>query len=527
MIPKQFNILNSWPFLLGLVLGLYFITLNVTGINLTYFPGDLGDGRFNIYILEHAHQYFGGNLESFWSAPFMYPEKEIITFSDNLLGTAPLYSLFRIFGADIFTAFQLWFIAITILNYSSCYLFLNWLLKNRYAAVLGAFVFAFSIALQSQMTHAQTFPRFFIPIAIWMTLLFFQNLKSTYFFLALFFTVLQFYSGMYLGFMLIIPLFFLSIILILKYRKELFREIKKIRWVLSILFALIVNALLLAKLMTPYYYRSLQVGENQFENIIESIPQFKSFIFCQPGSPIWDFLTGIGSEMNASWDHHIFAGGIALTSLIAFSVIIVFRKKLKLNSILPSNVKWLALVALLTFVFTVRINEFTLYRLFYNFPGFGSMRSITRIINIELLFFGLAVSFVSFLIFQKFLKYKTPIFIVLLALLTFDNYFMEGKSYRTGKKVAQNRLESLQSKMENIPKDAIVSYETSNRYYPVHWYQLDAMLATQSLGLKSVNGYSGNSPVGYQLFWAEMNEEARIKWFESMNFNPKKVYVIH
>jgi len=105
MNQKRLNILQSWPYLLGLILGLYFIVLNVTGINFEYFPGDLGDGRFNIYILEHAHQYFSGNLDSFWNAPFMYPEKEIITFSDNLLGTAPIYSIFRVFGADIFTAF--------------------------------------------------------------------------------------------------------------------------------------------------------------------------------------------------------------------------------------------------------------------------------------------------------------------------------------------------------------------------------------------------------------------------------------
>lgn len=45
VIVKYFN--NSWPFLLGLLLGLYFITLNVVGHKLQYFPGDLGDGRFN------------------------------------------------------------------------------------------------------------------------------------------------------------------------------------------------------------------------------------------------------------------------------------------------------------------------------------------------------------------------------------------------------------------------------------------------------------------------------------------------
>lgn len=527
MNQKRLNILQSLPYLLGLILGLYFIVLNVTGIDFTYFPGDLGDGRFNVYILEHAHQYFSGNLESFWSAPFMYPEKEIITFSDNLLGAAPIYSVFRVFGADIFTAFQFWFLVMAILNYSSCYLFLNWLLKNKYAAVLGAFVFAFSIALQSQMAHAQTYPRFFIPLAIWMALLFMNELKIKHFFLALFFTVMQFYCGVYLGFMLTIPLIFLFLIIIIKKRKELFLQIKQWKWLLKIVGVIAVNTWLLTLLMMPYYNRSLQTGENLFEYVFHTIPLFKSFFFAQPGSPIWGFLRGVGVELQASWDHHLFTGGISVLSLIAFFVLIVFRKKLKLQVLISNNVLIVALTAFLTFLFVVRVYDFTLYKLFFSLPGFSSMRSITRIINIDVLFFGLAVAVIALLILNRFMKYKTLIFLIMIALLTFDNYFTEGSSYRFEKKIAQQRLNSLKDKMKDIPTGGIVSYEPVERDYAVYCYQIDAMLAAQSLGLKTVNGYSGNSPGAYQPFWHEMNEAARISWFESLNFRPEKVYVIH
>ncbi len=527
MNQKRLNILQNWPFLLGLVLGLYFITLNVTGTDFAYFPGDLGDGRFNVYILEHAHHYFSGNLNSFWDAPFMYPEKEIITFSDNLLGTAPIYSLFRICGADIFTAFQFWFVVMAVLNYSSSFLFLNWLLKNKYAAVLGAFVFAFSMGLQSQMSHAQTFPRFFIPLAIWMALLFMNELKAKHFFLALFYTVMQFYSGIYLGFMLTIPMIFLFIIIILKNRKELFQRIKQWKWLLKILIALTLNGLFLIVLMTPYYNRSLQTGENIFEHVLHTVPLFKSYFFAQPGSPIWGFLRGIGVELQASWDHHLFTGGISLLSLILFFILVAFRKKMNLQSLISKNILAMSLTALLTFLFVVRINEFTLYRLFFGLPGFGSMRSITRIINIEVLFFGIAVAVVALLVLNRFVKYKIPAFLMMLALLTFDNYFIVGSSYRFEKKTAQKRLNALKYKMKDIPSGGIVSYEPVERNDMVYCYQIDAMLAAQSLGLKTVNGYSGNSPGAYQPFWHEMNEQARISWFESLNFKPKKVYVIH
>src|SRR5690606_18260363 len=138
MNQKLLNSVKIWPFLLGLILGVYFIVLNITGTNFAYFPGYLGYARFNMYILEHAHKFLSGSIDSFWSAPFMYPEKEVITYSDNLLGSAPIYSFFRILGYDLITSFQFWLITVITLNYSTCYLFLNWLFKNRYEAVLGA-----------------------------------------------------------------------------------------------------------------------------------------------------------------------------------------------------------------------------------------------------------------------------------------------------------------------------------------------------------------------------------------------------
>lgn len=522
------NITKQWPYLLGMIVGLYFIVLNVTGLDFAYFPGDLGDGRFNMYILEHAHQYFSGNIDSYWDAPFMYPEKEVITYSDNLLGTAPIYSFFRLLGANVISAFQYWFVLIAIFNYSSCYLLLNWLFKNRYAAVLGAFVFAFSIALQSQMTHAQTFPRLFIPLAIWMGLLFMQQLKPIYFFLTLLFVSLQFYSGIYLGFLLVIPLIFLFLTIIIKKRKELLIKLKNIKWSLIILISIILNAFFLSILMTPYYERSLMMGENDFSFVVETIPHFKSFIFTQPGTFTWNFLTLIGTDIKASWDHHLFPGGIALLSFILLIIILIFNKKLKVNiDSISTNFKIIAITGILTVFFVIQIDKNSLYWLLYHLPGFGSMRSITRIINIDLLFFGLAVSFITYLIIRKYTKFTIPIFLLLLTLLTVDNYLIEGASYRTEKAWAQQRIDKLTNKMKDIPKGSIVSYETSSDEEPKYWYQLDAMLAAQSLGLKTVNAYTATSPGGYHSFWDNLSEEARIHWFESNNFKPKKVYVIH
>lgn len=526
MNQKFSNITQSWPFLLGLILGVYFIVLNIIGPDFAYFPGDLGDARFNMYILEHAHKFFTGNIENYWSAPFMYPEKEVITYSDNLLGSAPIYSFFRILGYDLITSFQFWVITVIALNYSTCYLFLKWLFKNRYAAVLGAFVFAFSMSLQSQMPHAQTFPRFFIPLSIWMLLLFAENFKPKYFLLSLLYLVLQFYCGIYLGFMLSIPFFILLAFIIIKERKEFFKHLKNKKWLITISSISIVNLTLLGVLMIPYIRRSFNTGSNYYNSIAHSIPTFKSFLFTHPDSLLWSSLSEMGKNYTAYYDHLLFPGIISLLSLIILFYILFFKRKI-LVEVLPKHFPLLIISAFATFVIFIRIDNYSLYAFLKLVPGFGAMRSITRIINIELLFFGIAVAFCFILLFKNIKKWQPVLFLFAICLLLVDNYHVESNSNKELKSYSMKRTTELKKKLSKVPVNSIFSYEPSSDYIKPYAYQVDAMLASQELNLKTVNAYTGNSPLTYCDFWFKLDSKSREKWFKSMNFKPEKVYVIH
>src|SRR6185295_11716620 len=86
--------------LIFLLAGLYFVPIKIFGPGFSKIPGDLGDARFNNYILEHGHKYLTGKVDRYWDAPFMYPYKNVIALSDNLLGTVPVYSAFRMMGSD-------------------------------------------------------------------------------------------------------------------------------------------------------------------------------------------------------------------------------------------------------------------------------------------------------------------------------------------------------------------------------------------------------------------------------------------
>lgn len=521
-------LLSFWPFLLGLSIVILFFALPIVGYHLSHFPGDLGDGRFNNYMLEHAHLFFIG-IESFWNAPFMYPEPNIITYSDNLVGSAPFYAVFRVFGADRETAFQLWVIMMFSLNYICSYFYLSWQFKSKYTAVIGALVFACSMAIQSQMTHAQTFPRFPIPLAFWMTMLFMKELKPIYLFGAIFMVVYQFYCAIYLGFFLVVPVCFLILFSLYNKRELLSSLIKKINWVGLSIGAIIANIFFLLPLMLPYYQRSKVAGLNSYEQIIETLPTIRSFFYSQSGSLLWSSLTEVGSDYPAFWDHQIFAGGMATISIFIFTIImmmnIIKKGESKIADINSSHLI-LFLGMIITFLFFIRYQGFSFYQILYKAPGFGSLRSLTRIINLELIFFAIATTFVFKIVFDKYKKATIPLFLCFTLIFIADNYFKEGASYRTEKGLAQERINLLINKMKNIPKGSIVSYEPQFEGNSVA-YQIDAMLAGQSLGLKMINGYSATSPIGYDTYWREISESAREKWLKQNGLATKDIYIIH
>src|SRR5690554_544466 len=115
--------------------------LNFLGFNLDYIFGDLVDGRLNNYFLEHGFRFVIGHYHSFWSPSFYFPVENVLVYSDNHIGTLPLYSFYRLLGLDIETAYQAWIISIFILNGLSAYLVLRLSNFNILGSLIGAMIF--------------------------------------------------------------------------------------------------------------------------------------------------------------------------------------------------------------------------------------------------------------------------------------------------------------------------------------------------------------------------------------------------
>ena len=182
--------------------------------------------------------------------------------------------------------------------------------------------------------------------------------------------------------------------------------------------------------------------------------------------------------------------------------------------------------SILTFLFYTRYKGYSLYYLLFNLPGFNSLRSQTRIINVELILFGFAVAFISVLLFKYYKKYTVALFFVLISLITIDNYFKPTSIYRMDKASSQQRVELVTDQMTNIPERSIVSYQFKGTIDIEAYHQIDGMLAAQSMNLKAINGYSADIPEGFYHYFVDPSEESIKIWFDKKQFTADTVYVV-
>jgi hypothetical protein len=131
--------------------------------------GGLGDSRLVNFTLEHSYRWLAGMplAQNLWSPPIFYPVRDVATYTDLLLGFAPLYWPWRLLGASPLTAYQLWMLGCWTLNFWVAYLlFRRGLRLGPLGAAAGSYLFAFGSPRLANLIHQQLAPQFFLLLAL-------------------------------------------------------------------------------------------------------------------------------------------------------------------------------------------------------------------------------------------------------------------------------------------------------------------------------------------------------------------------
>jgi len=505
-----------------LVYGIYSVPIALFETNLRMIPGDYGDARFNNYILEHGYKYLTGQVSSFWDAPMMYPFKNTIAFSDNLLGTLPIYAAFRAFHFDRETSFQLWIIALFTLNYVCSFWVLKKWFKNIPLAITGAYIFAFGIFIIGQMDHVQVFPRFISPLVFYWFWNFLTKGKTRYFLFTLLGIVFQFYCAVYLGFILVFCLLFLSIAYILVHGfKGFIAPIKQGNNYKKLALISAGAILVFLPLIVPYIQISHVTGMRKFDELISTIPKPQSYFFTHIGATTWKGILSEHSKyaFNDWWFHFMFVGAIPWIGI--FTALFILIIKPIYSDLNP--LKTFIITLFLCVLFTTNFNGFTLYKLIHSIPGFSSMRSIDRFINIQSFLFILVFVAAGNELAKKnksigFLFYLLPF------LSMYENKMEKWELKRFDKMQAQNDIQSVKNTLKlNYDKraEAVAFMVTNNDLSKPSYHDklikdhLTIILAAQELNINLVNAYTGHYPDHYMNFFDHMSEPTIMEWLNA------------
>ena len=465
-------------------------------------PGDLGDPRFNSYVLEHLYQWMTGVAPKLWSPAFFYPFENTLAFSDNHFGTGWIYALIRVMGFDREYAYAGWFAVAVILNFWATYYALKKLNFSVLAAAAGAFTFAFGLAVLHKEAHAQLTYRFAIPLAFYAFYQFLLSGRTVYLAQAAAWGAVQFYLSIYLGVFLAYLLITTAVVYWSINTKRTQSQFKEM-WSRGLTRSGVMSwgviclcAFLVAVLLYQYQIISLQYGfRRSAEEIMTMIPRPSSYLVADR-SVLSSWVGSWVSDIPMRHEHQMFFGLGA--SLIALAGAVMAWRYEKNGSLVKVSAITLFALALLTTMF----GSYSFYSLVLKVPGLSSVRAVSRVVLVMMLPLAILVAAAFESMQQKWQTTATPrilgkTLLDILAVLVLTLETVMYKPYNSSIASWRERKAEVEALLPaNISQEAIL-YLTQKKDEHFAFTEIDAMVVAQDRLLRTINGYSGNAPRGY------------------------------
>jgi hypothetical protein len=466
---------------------------------------DPGDAVFINYVLEHYVQLATrpGYVGSLWSPPFFHPAKEVLAYSENVMGVAPIYAALRAAGPPML-AYQWLLLVLLALTAACMLLLLRRLGVSPALAALGAFCFAFGMWRVAQIGHPQLLAACWSPLALLAVHRLFAAPTRAAFTDLLLLLYLQILSGIYLGWFLLLG-FALFIPLYVWLDRAARPRLAAFCRGHALFLAAAALGWLVATYLTlrPYLAAGGLLGYRSWDVVRVFLPRLQSWLAVPEGSVYSRFLRPFPPGTPAVWEHYLFPGFVVLALGIASAAYLARRREdgepeadgAGRPFLLACWGTALAL-GLLSFYLPVGGHAVSLWRIVYRVvPGAGAIRAVGRISTVVYLF-GLVAACAGADAALRRLRLR-PLGQASLAGLILvagmaeqrvsDPPAFEKRSFR----VQVERLRAA------IPPGCPSFYAPLRPGQPFFVSQLAAMWAGLEANVPTVNGYSGNSPPGY------------------------------
>ena len=499
----------------------------IIAIELVYFKDALhGDklfgqsfdsGLVNL-ILEHWYDVICGkgsvlDMRMFW------PQSGTLGYSEALLGPGIIYCIFRILGFDFFASFNPSFIVLHFLGSLFMYLSLRKLGCTRIISLIGLGITFWSCSFSQLSWHVQFFSLAYVPMLIYVFLLFRENRGRTFgkrclYYLA--FTVLTgitYFSSFYVAYVLTLyGLLMLAVLLIYVAVKD--KGISRLTANIKanakeILLFLFLQLLWIIPFLIVYLpvYNSFGGYDDEFAMALA--PTAADFFRTRSYAPLENtvnqfLMLDLPSEITDYEMHMILEksyGWPILATLIFFASLVFglvsLKKEKKTGSILSVLASIVMIFILLLFC---RYGKFCPWLLVSRIiPGAGAIRALGRPLAIFIVPMSLIVCcFLTQL--YSLVKEKKHYYTLSLGIL-FSMLCFSAQCARFIDRDGEYQRTVMQS-VSQPPDDCKVMFICSanpDAFYDYGTQMLGCLIADH-FKLDTVNGYSGNFPNEWYLF---------------------------
>jgi hypothetical protein len=458
---------------------------------------DPGDTVLNHYLLEHSWRWLSDSNypASFWSPRFFYPTPDALTYSESMIGAAPIYWAFRVACPEE-TAWQWWMLLVSGMNFWAMLIVLRWFGVNPLLAALGGVLFAFGLPRQDQIGHQQLLPHFFAPFAVWFfwRLVNEPNRRAWALFLAL--TAAQLLASIHLGWFLLLGLA-VWLVFLTAFDPALLKRLGAFAMRRPVFIAVTLGVWLggLWLFFRHYYLGNADVRRDYFECLF-FMPRLSTWLAC-PQHSVWGLYLAVDEPAHLP-ERHLGMGLAFLTLLMGglFAALLGRRSEggRTRAALGPSAV--LACLALV--VLTAKFGEgSSLWRGVYdNVPGAKSIRVVGRVC-FSVMLIGLIGSLVALndLLETRVAspRLRLGISFVVLLLAAGEQVRLEADSFE--RRVFYPHANELALAFAGADV-VFVQFEPPGNVNDLG-ANLFAMWAGLHAGVPTVNGYSGRLPAAY------------------------------
>ena len=488
--------------------------------------GNMGDSRLESLFMEHWYKVFHGQ-EAIRDLSIFYPVKNTLGYADALFLLSLPYSFLRAMGYQWMTAYQLTLIGTHFLGG----LFLTWFLRKGLklpfgACVIGLIIGNFSnsyslLIIQTQFVTFSLVPLFFIFMKNFYDCLTpdLTRSRNIYGILSIFLfagiMVTNFYTGFFLAFFLLI---FYIVIVIYLLKNNCFNVKHALQIVKNNKIEILMYIVCVIIALLPFFWIYLPVftemGGRSWEFITLYLPYWYDLFNVSPSNIIWSFPN------TSSW--HEF-GFPLITGILLIVICSIYIKRYFNSRSQGKNITFymtigfsLTIAVILLFILKFEIlNEiFSLWYFIFNLvPGASAIRMVTRFIPFLSLPAGILIAiFLSERIrFSDKISIKTFLTYMLLIVAIFIEH--QNTGFYTG--WSKSDMNDYLNKVSPPPDDCESFFLVNNIKRSYHdIYHLDAWSIATRFNIKTINGYSAQTPKN----WWLMHEMDTIKNYTDLSY---------